>query len=211
MAIKRLLTTMQITQFVVGANFAFSHLFVAYSIPASTPTFLAAEPSSSTPVAASTASPPTFSTTPLLSWFQDLALKLLLRASASEPLAENVPPNVVDPSISDRHSQAAGQDPGWKTIHCTDTSGQAFAILFNCVYLAPLTVLFLRFFVRSYSRSAKGRAGGKGKAAVDEAVRGVKREVEGNINGGVVEEEKGMNGRPKGMGKGKGEMNGKAH
>jgi hypothetical protein len=63
-----------------------------------------------------------------------------------------------------------------------DTSGEAFAIGLNVLYLAPLTWLFVRFFVRSYlaTGSSKGGKVGRGhaveKATVD-AAKGVGREV----------------------------------
>ncbi|XXH02558.1 hypothetical protein Hte_008935 [Hypoxylon texense] len=43
----------------------------------------------------------------------------------------------------------------YQTIPCIDTSGETFAIWFNVLYLAPLTVLFVRFFVKSYFRLQK--------------------------------------------------------
>src|SRR6202034_2788036 len=42
-------------------------------------------------------------------------------------------------------------------VHCTDTSGQAFAILLNCMYLAPLTFRFVKFFIRAYSKRLERR------------------------------------------------------
>jgi hypothetical protein len=44
---------------------------------------------------------------------------------------------------------------------CIDTSGQTFAIWLNVFYLTPLTVLFVRFFVRSYFRPQKGGKGAR--------------------------------------------------
>jgi hypothetical protein len=69
-----------------------------------------------------------------------------------------------------------------RTVRCVDTSGEAFAIGLNVLYLAPLTWLFVRFFVRSYlaTGSSKGGKVGRGhaveKATVD-AAKGVGREV----------------------------------
>ncbi|EFY89533.1 hypothetical protein MAC_04388 [Metarhizium acridum CQMa 102] len=45
---------------------------------------------------------------------------------------------------------------GYQTVSCINTSGQTFAIWSNVLYLAPLTVLFVRFFVQSYFPSEKG-------------------------------------------------------
>jgi hypothetical protein len=41
-------------------------------------------------------------------------------------------------------------------VSCITTSGETFAIWFNVLYLTPLTVLIVRFFVKSYFRSTKG-------------------------------------------------------
>jgi hypothetical protein len=86
----------------------------------------------------------------------------------------------------------------YRTIPCIDTSGQTFAIWLNVLYLAPLTWLFVRFFIRSYLRragtSAKGKTGGgpersgfaaEEKARVD-ALKGVEREVEKGTNGHAI-------------------------
>lgn len=45
---------------------------------------------------------------------------------------------------------------GSQTWSCIDTTGETFAIWFNVLYLTPLTVLFLRFFIKSYFRPQKG-------------------------------------------------------
>ncbi|KAK8152982.1 GNS1/SUR4 family-domain-containing protein [Phyllosticta citrichinensis] len=156
--LKRTLTTMQIAQFVIGASFAMVHLFVAYTIPVSTPytilhkatvavESLASEASaaaaSAGSVAAAGASWPAFK-------------KILLRAAGEEGLAENVR----DDSGS-AGGGAAGSPGGevveetrWRKeyvkVNCIDTTGQSFAIWLNVIYLMPLTMLFTRFFIRSY-------------------------------------------------------------
>ncbi|KUJ08842.1 uncharacterized protein LY89DRAFT_741678 [Mollisia scopiformis] len=43
----------------------------------------------------------------------------------------------------------------YQTVSCINTSGETFAIWFNVLYLTPLTMLFVRFFVKSYFRSPK--------------------------------------------------------
>ena len=46
----------------------------------------------------------------------------------------------------------------YQHVPCIDTSGQAFAIYLNLIYLAPLTGLFMRFFVKSYFRRTNPKA-----------------------------------------------------
>lgn len=38
---------------------------------------------------------------------------------------------------------------------CLSNSGEVFATMTNCVYLAPLTYLFVAFFVDSYTKKGK--------------------------------------------------------
>jgi GNS1/SUR4 family len=163
---KKALTTLQITQFVFGATYAFSHLFVAYQVPVSVPyiyhlgdvaSSVSSDLSSAVSVATATA------TAGLGAWLK----KAAFRAAGREGLAENV-------------VNAQGQTFGIDSVHaandfkareeiryrdelqwmnCLDTSGQVFAILLNCMYLAPLTWLFVRFFARAYShRQARRRS-----------------------------------------------------
>src|SRR4051794_26999426 len=90
---KQSLTTLQITQFVIGATYAFAHLFVAYQVPVSVPylyrlgsaasaviTNAPTDVSSAASVAISTASAGTGA------WLK----KIALRAAGHEGLAENV-------------------------------------------------------------------------------------------------------------------------
>ena len=185
---------MQIAQFIVGATFAFSHLFIAYSIPASVPYIhsfselphtIASDVSSVAAAATATAS------AGLGSWLK----KLALRAAGGEGLAENVRNAEgqkfgVDAVHAARELKAREEvrfHNEFKMIHCTDTSGQVFAILLNCVYLAPLTWLFARFFVRSYIRrsDAQRKSTGSqivGQSSVD-AFKGLSQEIKDAVVG----------------------------
>ncbi|KZF24055.1 hypothetical protein L228DRAFT_244925 [Xylona heveae TC161] len=190
--IKRTLTTMQIAQFVIGASFAATHLFVSYNAPVSVPySFIAgvssaassatsAVGSAATSVASATA------TANLNSWFK----KLALRAVGEEGLAENV-----RNSQGERFGADAVKAPvnhakeeiryrtEYPVVSCIDTSGQSFAIWLNLMYLAPLTWLFVRFFIRSYTgmTSRRGRRPSTihiiEKSGLD-AARGVQRELD---------------------------------
>jgi hypothetical protein len=164
---KKVLTTLQIVQFIFGASFAFAHLFLAYTIPVSVPyTFsladlttmasaITADASSAASVATATAS------AALPSWLK----KLAFRAAGREGLAENVVNEQGETfgidAVHAAEDMRAREEIRYRDelhwIHCTDTSGQAFAILLNCLYLAPLTFLFVKFFIRAYSKRLERR------------------------------------------------------
>jgi hypothetical protein len=84
--------------------------------------------------------------------------KAALRAAGHEGLAENVlneqgQPFGVDAvhiaeDLSAREEIRYRDELQW--TNCLDTSGQVFAILLNCMYLLPLTWLFVQFFITSY-------------------------------------------------------------
>lgn len=150
---------MQIVQFVFGATFAFAHLFIAYTIPISTPyTYSLADLTSAVAsdmsAAASTAT--ASATAGIGSWLK----KVAFRAAGEEGLAENVRNDqgeafgidAIHAAKDLKARQETRYRDEYRLIHCTDTSGQVFAILINCFYLAPLTLLFARFFVRSYMK-----------------------------------------------------------
>lgn len=142
LAIKRTLTTLQISQFFFGGTFAFMHSFVSYTIPVPEP---AAEPAASS------------------------------SASAAE-----------EPAVL--HTE-----PSYVTQQCITTDGATFAIWLNVLYLAPLTYLFVRFFITSYLRrgAAKRRLSNiqKAEKAGWEAARGVEKEVYGGVSEDAVEDE----------------------
>lgn len=165
---KQSLTTLQITQFVVGATYAFSHLFVAYQIPVSVPYIyhlgeLASKAVSDAPSAASSIASSAVATASagVGAWLK----KAALRAAGYEGLAENVPNEQGQPFGIDavhivedfvaREETRYRDELQW--VYCLDTSGQVFAILLNCVYLAPLTWLFLQFFITSYLKHVERR------------------------------------------------------
>ena len=167
--IKRSLTTMQITQFVVGASCAMVHSFINYTIPVVA--------SSQTDAAPSSASAAASGSTAGASSFKDTLAR--------------------------------------QTMPCITSSGETFAVWLNVFYLAPLTYLFVSFFVESYLRRSntgrRGAAAGTGVAARRlsnnvqlaekagwDAARGVRREVYGEGNQEAVVE----GGRKKGIRRG---------
>lgn len=134
--------------------------------------------------------------------------KLVYRAAGDEGLAENiaVPGSSVIPAHQSHAptAVAAHENPVQRLLHpnhsvhivdrivyrteyqhvpCIDTSGQAFAIYLNLIYLAPLTGLFMRFFVKSYFRRTNPKAKHQSKhtpisKAAGDALHGVEREIE---------------------------------
>ncbi|TVY25880.1 Elongation of very long chain fatty acids protein [Lachnellula hyalina] len=192
--LKRSLTTMQIIQFLVGVAYAAFHSFVSYSIPVRVPYLkdaisVTANATSSAAATATAAS------------VMDIIKKLLFRAVGGEGVAENV--NAAHtPGIIEQTNSLAGTAQyrtEYQTVPCIDTNGQTFAIWLNVFYLAPLTFLFGRFFVKSYLRRSdkmtSHASGNVEKAGID-AVKGVERSFNGGLaNGGK------MNGNGKANGK----------
>ena len=240
--VKRTLTTMQITQFLVGASFAAVHLFVSYTVPVSVAHKVAEQvtssvsPSSIASTVSSAVSSVTESANAALPTATGPALaflwKLVYRAAGDEGLAENIP--VPGSSLIPAHQEhaptpiAAHDNLAQRVLHkihtvdrtvyrteyqhvpCIDTSGQAFAIYLNLIYLAPLTGLFMRFFVKSYFRRTNPKAKHQSKhtpisKAAGDAIHGVEREIgsineeglDNSANNGSVRGRKGVNGDAK--------------
>jgi hypothetical protein len=240
--VKRTLTTMQITQFLVGATFAAVHLFVSYTVPVSVAHKVAEQvtssvsPSSIASTVSSAVSSVTESASAALPTATGPALaflwKLVYRAAGDEGLAENIP--VPGSSLIPAHQEhaptpiAAHDNLAQRVLHkihtvdrtvyrteyqhvpCIDTSGQAFAIYLNLIYLAPLTGLFMRFFVKSYFRRTNPKAKHQSKhtpisKAAGDAMHGVEREIgsineeglDNSANKGSIRGRKGVNGDAK--------------
>lgn len=159
-AIKRSLTSMQITQFIFGTFSASSYMFIKYSIPVTVSRSLSWEQvSGAIPSAVSAAESGIAAATAsagLVPWMK----KFAFRAAGAEGIAENVLNAEgqhfgADALNAARFSQAKQLSENavlYETIDCVDNSGQAFAIWLNVLYLLPLTYLFARFFVKSYLR-----------------------------------------------------------
>ncbi|KIW81484.1 hypothetical protein Z517_04509 [Fonsecaea pedrosoi CBS 271.37] len=165
---KQTLTTLQITQFVVGATYAFLHLFVAYQIPVSVPYIYHVGEAVSkvvseapTEIASTVSAAISTGSAGMGAWLK----KALLRGAGYEGLAENVlneegKPFGVDAvhiveDVIKREETRYRDELQW--VYCLDTSGQVFAILLNCMYLLPLTWLFLQFFITSYLKQVERR------------------------------------------------------
>ncbi|KAK5170732.1 hypothetical protein LTR04_004341 [Oleoguttula sp. CCFEE 6159] len=187
--VKRTLTTLQITQFLVGASFAAAHLFVSYTVPVSTPYTVIttiASAASAVSSAASSAIAGIASAT-ASAGVAGFWKKIALRAAGEEGLAENVKNDrgeIFGPEashVADTVREETRYRNEYTMVNCIDTSGQAFAIWLNLIYLLPLTLLFLRFFVKSYTR--RSSAPGKHSKArtfsqsLGDANKGVEREL----------------------------------
>ncbi len=153
--VKQLLTTAQIGQFIVGATYAFAHLFITYSVPTSVPASVAstvasaisAAPSVATSIASSAAT--SVASAASSAGIGNILRKVALRAAGEEGLAENIPLYNDKPILSGSGHAVMDKLRGVKeevtyttedrSVSCIDTSGQAFAIALNLLYLAPLT------------------------------------------------------------------------
>jgi GNS1/SUR4 family len=174
---------------VVGATFAFAHLFVAYEIPTKVP-YLYSLGDLTSGIASDVSSAASTATASASAGIGKWLKKVAFRAAGEEGLAENVrneegKPFGIDAIHAAKDLKAREEiryRDEYRLIHCTDTSGQLFAILINCLYLAPLTWLFVRFFIRSYTKqgespgktSQRRRISSSGK----DAMRDVQREIE---------------------------------
>lgn len=66
----------------------------------------------------------------------------------------------------------------WTKVSCIDTSGEAFAIYLNLLYLAPLTFLFARFFVRAYTQRGKRNSFSQKARKASEAAKDASNQTE---------------------------------
>lgn len=136
--------------------------------------------------------------------------KLAFRAAGEEGLAENVrneqgKPFGIDALHAAKDLKAREEiryRDELRMIHCIDTSGQVFAILINCLYLLPLTAMFVRFFIRSYTKREEEHRGQKSskrnllEESGKDAVKEVTRELEQALDEepGSMQDENGTKG-----------------
>jgi hypothetical protein len=141
--VKRTLTTLQITQFLVGASYAMAHSFVSYSVPVTRIITEAAAPA--------TAAGSEETAVGLLD-----SIKYLVFGAAAK---------VSDaPAPGPSEQGAIKTETAYVTQPCITTSGATFAIWLNVIYLAPLTYLFVKFFITSYIRRSSAEPRSRGKA-----------------------------------------------
>ncbi|KAM5351580.1 hypothetical protein ACJ41O_004303 [Fusarium nematophilum] len=150
--IKRSLTSMQITQFLVGATYAMAHSFVSYTVP------VTVTHTHSAPVGASaTSSLETAAASAIES------LKQFIWGAAEAAAAPAAEPAVSQAANAETTVTTETQ---YVTQPCITTTGETFAIWLNVLYLAPLTYLFVSFFIASYVKrsNAAGKVSRKGAA-----------------------------------------------
>lgn len=159
-----MITTAQISQFLVGITFAAAHFFVSYAVPVSVPYTIAsaavgaassvssvASAASSLANSKSASSLVAAASGDTVAWLK----KFALRAANFEGPAQNVHNSAgtefgAETANASRKFEQVQYRLQHEMVHCLDTSGEGFAIWLNVVYLAPLTFLFARFFVKSY-------------------------------------------------------------
>lgn len=214
--LKRNLTTMQIMQFIFGASYAAFHLFIRYNIPVQVRDVSASAASLASAASTAAASAAAAANS---GGVAGLVKKLLFRAAGEEGLAENVnaPSSLHVVSPRSAHS-SEHYSIEYQTVSCIVTSGQSFAVWLNLFYLAPLTVLFVRFFIRSYikrvSKAASQHSRGVAENAGRDAIKGVERELyrNGGMDGsGLTSSMEASNGKATSRvnGKANGKANGK--
>ncbi|KAF5002612.1 hypothetical protein FGRMN_239 [Fusarium graminum] len=182
-AIKRSLTTMQITQFIIGASNTISYSFISYNIPLTIIQKLSA------PVGATTAAPDASQETVVDGAVESLK-KFIWGAAegAAAPGAAPVASQAVNAETFTAETQHATQP-------CIMTTGETFAIWLNVLYLAPLTYLFVSFFIASYIKrsNAAGKTSKKGSHDVNanialaekagwDAAKGIEKEIYNGAN-----------------------------
>ncbi|KAK1065455.1 hypothetical protein LTR33_011837, partial [Friedmanniomyces endolithicus] len=212
--LKRILTSLQIAQFVFGASYAAVHLFVAYDIPLQTSYQVAsiverAASSVSSVAVAATSSVSSVIATPTPRDWAAWTKKMLLRAAGEEGLAERVRDryhHLASEEIEKKieHFNEQTFETHWRTewtkVQCIDTTGQAFAIYLNLLYLAPLTGLFLRFFVRAYTQRGQPKRVSEAPKQIADSSKQAEEETEQYVerNGERLEDEIANRGRDMG-------------
>jgi hypothetical protein len=125
---------MQITQFVVGSLFASSNLFISYSVPVD------AVPKGDNPSAAMSATSVSAS---IVTAAASAGLGSFLKRIVEENIAPAAPQQQQKPISYAAPSAPKAHETHYRTEHqavrCLSTSGEAFAVWLNVVYLAPLT------------------------------------------------------------------------
>lgn len=208
------------------------HSFISYTVPVATTVVRTASASVAATTAASAASGSEATASASNPAFID-NLKQLVLGVASKVTNAAAASVVVD-EASTAEANAGTQFTTleetvtvYKVVPCIITTGQTFAIWLNVLYLAPLTYLFVKFFITSYLRLSGAESARKDKGhresqvAVAEkagwdAARGIEAEVYGtpeNVNGSPIGSLNGTaNGKTvNGSAKGKTAANGSAN
>ncbi|OTB08029.1 hypothetical protein M426DRAFT_317537 [Hypoxylon sp. CI-4A] len=216
--IKRSLTSLQISQFIIGASAAMIHSFISYLVPIE----VKVAPAEAA-VIASSLSAATNATPSAVGILDSLKQTLFGAAEAAGAAA------VVSAPVASSTGDGTSFVTRYQKVDCITTSGATFAIWLNVIYLAPLTYLFVSFFIASYLRRSKAE-GVRAKTNPDrrrsnamlaekagwDAAKGVEREVYGEHKEGAIvedsDESAGHDGlHPSSAAKVNGKANGKKH
>ncbi|EST09787.1 GNS1/SUR4 membrane protein [Kalmanozyma brasiliensis GHG001] len=136
--LKRSMTTIQITQLVVGCGLASSYMFLTYN-----PT---AYPKGASP------SPGRHVLNPVAAAFSSF------ESASNGTSASNWLPSSSQEAMQIIKQTVLASVKGGKT-ECVATSGQFFAVCLNVAYLIPLIYLFVSFYIRSYQKKAAAKGG----------------------------------------------------
>lgn len=220
---------MQITQFLVGASYAMIHSFVSYTVPVATKAVKTAT-AAATSIAGDSAPAVSADSPAFLDSLRQLVLGVaskVTNAAATKVITGETSTGEADSTLQFATSEETVYE--YRVVPCIQTTGQTFAIWLNVFYLAPLTYLFVKFFITSYLRRAGAASSRKGKNHTDsqvtvaekagwEAARNLEAEVYGTpaIDNGAADGKpvkgspngKAMNGTPNGTSNGT--LNGKA-
>lgn len=185
---------MQITQFLVGASYAMAHSFISYAIPS-----VVSMSETKAPVNASV---PVAETPAFFDGLKNLVIGAVSGVSSGAS-------QHVNPAADNVAATGAAATYGQRIVPCIVSSGETFAIWLNVLYLAPLTYLFMQFFVQSYlRRSAQAQKASGSKARREseitlaekagwDAAKALEKEVyrESAANDVAVEDAPAANGR----------------
>jgi hypothetical protein len=146
--LKRSLTSLQITQFIFGASAAMINSFIYYTIPVKVPV-------ASSHVSMAAGAEPTAG-----AGLIDSLKQVLVGA------AEAVNPGAVVSTGNNGRAAApaaasaasAAYEIQYQTVPCITSPSSTFAIWLNVLYLAPLTYLFVSFFIASYLKRTNAQA-----------------------------------------------------
>lgn len=145
------------------------HSFVSYTVPVATTvvktnteTFGAATTSAGNPApTVASADGPAF-----LDSLKQLVLGVaskVTNAAATKVMTDEAPTGQANAALQFTTSEEIVYEE--KIVPCIQTTGQTFAIWLNVLYLAPLTYLFVKFFITSYLR----------RTGVESSRKGIKR------------------------------------
>lgn len=128
---------MQITQFIFGASNTVAHSFFSYTIPVTV--------THSTNVPVDAPSAPADSILPTVAAGAIDSLKQLIFGAGADVVAP-----AASGSAKAQTESTLTTETSYITQPCILTTGETFAIWINVLYLAPLTYLFVSFFIASY-------------------------------------------------------------